>query len=275
LIIRLIFGWSRPKHPIFGAECAGTIEAVAPGVHGFATGDAVFAQPKIARGCHAEFTAVAADRVIPKPAALTWDEAGSFGFGSTTALHFLKLAGIAPGKRVLIIGGSGTVGSAAIQIAKAKGAHLTAVASDANRALCTELGADAFIDYRAEDVTKSAERFDIIMDCIGSLPFRRARKLLTPQGRFLGIVAGLPAMLGGMFNIFRSKKAIYGVADGRREVLLELAALAEAGAYKPLIDETFPLERAREAHARVETHRKRGSVVLRMPVMNELATEKA
>jgi NADPH:quinone reductase-like Zn-dependent oxidoreductase len=264
LMIRLIFGWSKPRHPIFGTECAGVVDSIGPGVQDFRVGDAVIALPKAPRGCHAELVAVAADCVIPKPDCLTWDEAGAFCFGGTTALTFLKKARLTPKDRVLVIGASGSVGSAAVEIAKAYGAHVTGVASEPNRKMVLSLGADDVIDYMAEDVTKRGETWDVVMDTQGVLPFYRARKVLTPEGRYLAVVAGLPAMLGGMLNPFRKQKAIYGIAATGRPILEELAALTEAGAYRPQIDSTYRLDQAREAHARVETHRKRGNVVLRM-----------
>jgi NADPH:quinone reductase-like Zn-dependent oxidoreductase len=264
LMIRLVFGWSKPRHPIFGTECAGVVDSIGPGVQDFRIGDSVIALPKSPRGCHAELVAVAANCVIPKPDCLTWGEAGAFCFGGTTALTFLKKARLTPKDRVLVIGASGSVGSAAVEIAKAHGAHVTGVASEANRKMVLGLGADDVIDYMAEDVTKRGETWDVVMDTQGVLPFYRARKVLTPEGRYLGVVAGLPAMLGGMLNPFRKQKAIYGIAATGRPILEELAALTEAGAYRPQIDSTYRLDQAREAHARVETHRKRGNVVLRM-----------
>ncbi len=265
LMIRLVFGWSKPRQPILGWECAGVVAAIGAKVTNFKVGEEVITFPEGPRGCHAEYMTVGADKpIIRKPAGLSWDEAGAFCFGGVTALNFLRWGGLAAGKRVLIVSASGSVGSAAVQIAKAAGAQVTGVCSAVNREMVLGLGADAVIDYLTQDYTLLGERWDMIMDCVGSEHFGRAKSSLTPDGRLLQVVGDLPQMLQAMTTRWSSKRVVFGDAGGAVSDLEELARLAEAGKYRPVLDSVYSLDDVRAAHARVESRRKRGNVVLRI-----------
>jgi NADPH:quinone reductase-like Zn-dependent oxidoreductase len=202
-------------------------------------------------------------RIVPKPASLGFEEAAALSFGGATALNFLRdAAKLKPGERVLVIGGSGAVGSAAIQIAKALGASVDATSSAGNLDILRRLGADRAIDYAAGQ--GAAEAYDIVFDTVGAATIAEGLAPLKPGGRLVLIAASLPQMLRAILPAGQGRKIIAGPAKESREQLETLAAMAEAGRFHPLIDQVFPFEAIAAAHARVETGRKRGSVVVRI-----------
>jgi len=263
-LARPIFGLTRPRQPILGTECAGEVAATGPGVTTFREGDAVIAYLGARMGAHATHTLARADKaVIPKPATLSWEQAAAFSFGGATALTYLRDGGhLQPGQSLLLIGASGSVGHAALQIATAMGAEVTTVTSAANIPLVAPLAART-LDYRATDITTLPDRFDLVMDCVGAETWPRMRPLLKPTGRFLMVAATLPQMLRAAVTR-GTPRPVSVVAGEHRSDLEALAALHAKGAYTPHIDSTYPLEQAAAAHTRVETHRKRGNVVLTM-----------
>lgn len=264
LLVRLALGWSGPRQPILGTECAGVVEAVGAGVTRFRVGDAVVAFMGAAMGAHAGYLCVREDgAVAPKPEALSWDEASALLFGGTTALHYLRAARLKPGERVLVLGASGAVGVAAVQLARHDGAEVTAVCSVANASLVTELGAARVIDYHAEDFTRGDARWDVVMDCVGATDYARCRRVLAPGGRLLRVVCGLGGQLAAPWQgRLSGHRVIAGVAAERPEDVRRLVELARDGVYRAVIDASMPLSRIAEAHARVDTGHKRGSVVV-------------
>ncbi|HWZ88676.1 MAG TPA: NAD(P)-dependent alcohol dehydrogenase [Polyangiaceae bacterium] len=268
LLGRLVFGLFGPRKPILGTELAGEIEAVGEAVTRFKAGDRVFAFSGGSFGCHAEYRTFAEDGLIArKPANLSFAEAAALSFGGTTALSFLKDKGrIERGDRVLIVGASGGVGTAAVQLARHFGAHVTGVCSSANLELVRALGAHCVIDYTAQDFATSGERYDIILDTTGTTSFSRCEPALNPGGRLLLVQASFAQSLGlGRPPKASGKQVIAGVAAPRAEDVRYLAELAEAGVLKPVIDRSYPLQNAAHAHAYVDTGRKRGNVVLSRP----------
>jgi NADPH:quinone reductase-like Zn-dependent oxidoreductase len=199
-----------------------------------------------------------------KPANLSFEEAAALSFGGTTALPFLRdKAGIKHGDRVLVVGASGAVGSAAVQIARHFGAEVTGVCSAANRDLVLSLGAGRVIDYTKEDFTKAGETYDIILDTTGSAPFSRCEPVLRPGGRLLVVLGSFADAVGLKRPPKASGKKVFaGVAKEKVEDMQLLADLAESGAFRPVVDRSYPFANAAEAHAYVDTGRKRGSVVL-------------
>lgn len=189
-------------------------------------------------------------------------------FGGLTAKAFLGMAAIKSGDTVLINGASGAVGTAAIQLAKHLGAHVTAVSSGANRELVESLGADSFIDYTAADFTAVGTTYDVVMDCVGNAPFARVQGSIAPGGALLLVIADLRGMLGargqsrrsGKLVTFGGLKLTYTAGD-----VAYLVGLAEEGKYRAVIDRTYNLADVVEAHRFVDTGRKRGNVVLRFP----------
>ncbi|MFM2399277.1 MAG: hypothetical protein RL341_1434 [Pseudomonadota bacterium] len=264
LMMRLVFGWSKPKQPILGTELAGVVESVGEDVSLFKVGDAVFAFSDAAMGCHAQYKCLPQDGAIAlKPANLRFDEAAALSFGGTTALSFFRRAKLQRGERVLVNGASGAVGTAAVQLARHFGAEVTGVCSSANAALVQSLGAAHVIDYTREDFAKNGKTYDVIVDTVGTAPFSRSKSSLAQGGRLLLVLADLPAMLQIPWNALTSgKKIIAGPAAGRAEDLRFLAELAQAGEFKPVIDRRYPFEQMVEAHRYVDTGRKRGNVVI-------------
>lgn len=264
LIIRLVFGISRPKQPVLGTELAGVVESIGKDVSKFKVGDSVFAFSDATMGCHAEYKCMPENGAMAlKPANLTYDEAAALSFGGMTALDFFNRAKLQRGERVLINGASGAVGTAAAQLARHFGADVTGVCSTANVELVRSLGVSHVIDYTKEDFTQNGEAYDIIVDTVGTAPPSRSKASLKEGGRLLMVLAGLPDMLQiPWMSMTSSKKAIAGPTATRKEDLHFLAKLAETGAFKPVIDRCYPFEQIAEAHRYVDTGRKKGNVVI-------------
>ena len=263
---RLVFGLSKPRQPILGTELAGVIEAVGKDVSKFKTGDEVFAFPGAKMGSHVEYKTMPENGPIAlKPANLTFEEAAALSFGGSTAVEIFKKGKIKPGDRVLVVGASGGVGTAAVQIAKHFGAHVTGVTSTANLELARSIGANVVIDYTKEDFTKNGETWDIIVDTVGTAPFSRSEGSLKEGGRLLVVLGGLGDLLRAPLAAMRgSKRVIAGPVGEPPENLRLLAELAAAGEFTPVIDRRYPFAEIVDAHRHVDTGRKRGNVVIVM-----------
>ena len=264
LISRLVFGIYGPRQAILGMELAGEIESVGKAVSKFKAGDKVFAFSGVGMGCHAEYKCMPEDGAVAiKPPGLTYDQAAALPFGGTTALDFFRRGKLKRGESVLVNGASGSVGTAAVQLARHFGAVVTGVCGSANMELVRSLGADHVLDYRKEDFTKNGETYDVIVDTAGTAPFSRCKGSLKDEGRLLMVLGGLPDLLRIPWQSMTSRKqVIAGPAAERAEDLRFLARLAEAGEFKPVIDRRYPFERIAEAHRYVDTGRKRGNVVI-------------
>lgn len=276
LIMRLIFGIRRPRNPIFGTEFSGIVEKLGPDVTRFRPGDAVIAFAGAKMGGHAEYRVLPATApIIAKPRGMSFAEAAALSFGGSTALHFLRdKAKVKAGDKVLVIGASGSVGSAAVQIGKAFGAEVTGVTSRANLDLVRGLGAAHVIDYGASDFTKNGQLYDIIADTADATNFARCQASLAPGGRYLMIAAvGLGQMLGALRSGPEGRRAIGGVAPERAEDMETLADLFQSGAYRPLIERRYPLADIVAAWRHVDTGRKKGNVVIEI-VDETTGTEK-
>ena len=261
---RLVFGVFRPRQPILGTELAGEVAAVGKSVRNFKVGDQVFAFPGIGMGAHAEYKSMPENGAVAlKPANLSYEEAAAISFGGTTALHFLRKAKIQRGEKVLVNGASGAVGTAAVQLAKHFGAEVTGVSSTRNLELLKSIGADKVIDYTREDFTRNGETYDVIMDTVGTADLSRTRHSLKEGGRLLLVFGTFGDLLqSGWVSMTSGRKIIAGTSGGSAEDLRFLAALAESGAYKPVIDRRYPLEQIVEAHRYVDAGHKRGNVVI-------------
>lgn len=264
LLSRLAIGVSAPRKNILGSELAGDVVSVGAQVRNFATGDAVIAFPGTRLGAHAEYCCVNADaRVVKKPAGLSYRTASALAFGGSTALDFFRRAELREGERVLINGGSGAVGSAMLQIAVARGAEVTVVCSAANRECMQQLGAKRVVDYAHRDFASEGHRYDVIVDTVGNAHYSRVREALTAGGRLLLVLATLPQLLHAPWVEFTTKHRVYaGPAAERLDDLRTLVEMAAAGQFTPLIDSCLPLNLIAAAHARVESGRKRGSVIV-------------
>jgi NADPH:quinone reductase-like Zn-dependent oxidoreductase len=261
VIAPFIFG-RRPKQRILGTELAGVIEAVGAGVTKWQVGDEVFAFPGAKMGAHAEYVVVSENGCIaPKPSNLSYEEAAALSFGGSTALSFIeKGGGIRQGEKVLVVGASGAVGSAMVQLAKHYSANVTGVCSGDNAELVRSLGADHVIDYAKEDFASRGRVYDIIVDTVGTAPIARAKECLAPGGRLLMVFASF----GDMLRSVMSKHIVAGPASEDPKYMSVLAELGETGKFKALIDTIYPFEEIVEAHRRVDSHHKRGSVIVRV-----------
>jgi NADPH:quinone reductase-like Zn-dependent oxidoreductase len=265
LLARPALGLFGPRRPILGGEMAGDIQAVGKNVTRFKPGDAVFAFPGANLGCHAEYRAMpAAGPIALKPENLTYEQAAALSFGGVTALNFLKTRGnIQRGEKVLIVGASGAVGSAAVQIARHFGAEVTGVCSTRNLALVKSIGAAKVIDYTEEDFTRNGESYDIILAASGATTFSECRHSLNEHGRLLMVLSGLTdLLLTPWAALTGTKKVVAGPVMGSPEDVNAIKELAEAGAFMPVIDRHYPLDQIVQAHAYVDTGRKKGSVII-------------
>jgi NADPH:quinone reductase-like Zn-dependent oxidoreductase len=264
LLAALGIGAFRPRHRVLGMDVAGVVEAVGADVTRFRPGDEVIAMLGGRFAGHAEFARVPQDGAITaKPGNMTFEEAVALVFGGTTARGFLNQVVLRPGAAVLVNGASGAVGTAAVQLAKHAGAHVTGVCSGANAELVTSLGADRVIDYTATDFAAEGRTYDVIVDCVGNAPFERVEACLNPGGALLLVVADLRGALLAPWRGRRSGKLVTAsVGRYRAEDLAHLVQLAESGHFGAVIDRTFDLTEIVAAHGFVDAGRKRGNVVL-------------
>jgi NADPH:quinone reductase-like Zn-dependent oxidoreductase len=219
----------------------------------------------MAGGGHAQYACLPETGALAlKSDSLSWEEAVAIPFGANTALYFLRdLGKVLPGQELLIIGASGSIGSAGVQLAKHFGATVTAVCSSANIDMVKSLGADKVVDYTKEDFTANAQTYDLVFDVVGATSFGRCQRSLKPHGVFLQNIMGLTDIVRILWTaIAGDKKVKGGVATEHPERMRFIAELAAAGTLKPVIDRQFPLERIAEAFKYVEQGHKKGNVVI-------------
>ena len=265
-------GLRKPKDPRLGVDYAGQVEAVGKNVTQFKPGDEVFGGKT---GAFAEYVCARADRAIAlKPANITFEQAASVPIAAITALQALRDKGkVHTGQKVLINGASGGVGTFAVQIAKSFGADVTGVCSTRNLNLVRSLGADHVIDYTKEDFTKGDERYDVILDNVGTQPLSGFRHALQPKGICVMIGGGGPndgGLIGPMgrpvvallMSPFISQKMGMMMAELNKEDLTILGDLMQSGKVKPVIDRTYPLSQIAEAMRYLEAGHARGKVII-------------
>jgi NADPH:quinone reductase-like Zn-dependent oxidoreductase len=264
LLSRLISGVRGPRQRILGREFAGEVEAVGAAVSEFAVGDRVFGLSGFTFGAHAEFMCMRESaRIAHMPAGMSFEEAAPICDGALNALMCLKEADLRKGRRILIYGASGAIGTAGVQLARYFGADVTAVCGTKNLELVRSLGADRVIDYTQEDFTTNGQTYNVIFDAVGKLSFRRSRGSLEPGGIYLPTDG--PANL--IWALWPSRKGAKRVVfqipprQPKKDVLF-LKELIEAGKFRPVIDRRYPLEDVIEATRYVETQQKTGNVVL-------------
>jgi NADPH:quinone reductase-like Zn-dependent oxidoreductase len=256
-ITRFFTGLLRPKRRILGSEFAGEVEAVGAAVKGFAVGDRVFG---IKRGAHAEYVCVRESGVVAHmPAGMTYEEAAAVCDGAITALGALRKADVRAGRSVLVYGASGSIGTAAVQLARNFGARVTAVCNTKSVELVRSLGADEVIDYLQEDFTRNGRTYDVVFDAVGKHSFRRCRRSLKPGGVFLetdpGFMWHVP-LLALLTRWIGDKKVKLVIARFAKDDVVFLKELIEAGKYRAVIDRRYPLEDVVEASRYVETGQK-------------------
>jgi NADPH:quinone reductase-like Zn-dependent oxidoreductase len=264
-ISRFFTGLRRPAQRILGTELAGEVAAVGAAVSEFAVGDLVFGSTSAFRfGTHAEFICMPASAPLAhKPAGMSFEEAAAVSDGAILALMGLRPAGVGKGKKILVYGASGSIGTAGVQLARYFGADVTAVCNTKNLELVKLLGADRVIDYSKEDFTKNGETYDVIFDAVGMLTFSSCKGSLKPGGIYNPtdglqniILAPLTSWIGG-------KRVIFPIPPRytKKDVLF-LKELIEAGRYRAVVDRCYPLEDVVEATRYVEARQKTGNVVL-------------
>ncbi len=267
LLGRLALGLTAPRQQILGSDLAGTVTAVGHKVTSFAVGDPVIAALGARFGAHAQLARIPeSGAVVHKPPSLTFEEAAALPFGAITALHYLRNFGdVRPGHKVLIIGASGCVGSAAVQIARHLGATVTGVCSTANIDRVRALGANDIIDYTKDDFTTRTNTYDIIFDTVGATTFARCKSALTSHARFLPAVLTMTEFRQLLWTSLTGGKRLKGgvVLDSKQQ-LMEILQLVEAGHLQPVIDRQFHFHDIAEAHRRVDSGRKVGAVVVTM-----------
>ena len=266
-VSRIQSGLRRPKRRILGHELAGEVEAVGPAVTEFEVGDRVFgALPYLAlsTGAHAEYMCVPETYPLAHlPAGMGFEEAGAVCDGALLTLNSLRPAAPLEGKRILVYGASGSMGTAGVQLAKHFGARVTAVCNTPNVELVRSLGADEVIDYLQEDFTKNGDSYDVIFDAVGKHSFRRCKGSLKPGGVYLPTDGFRNVALWLLHKRVGDKKVLFELPPRmRKEDVLLLRGLIEARRTATVLDRAYPLENVVEAHRYVETHQKVGNVVL-------------
>lgn len=267
---RLFLGLSKPKADLVGTTFSGRVIAAGEKVTRFAVGDDVFGEAGLNFGANATHICLDEDSVLmTKPTALSHEEAATLADGALTSWHFLHaVADLKPGERLLVIAGAGSLGSAAVQIAAAMGADVTASASGRNERIIRDLGAAHFVDYTQADPLKTGHPYDVIFDTIGALSFGQAKPALAEGGRYMSPVLGL-TLLKDMIasKMSGTKRALFAAAGMQKAPLLRqhltgLMDLIDQQRFAPLMDSTYPLTDLVEAHHYVETGHKRGNVVV-------------
>ena len=269
---RLVVGLRRPKVPTPGTGFAGDVEAVGKDVTRFREGDQVFGDTGLGFCTNAEYARMPEEGVLTtKPANISYEEAAPICYAGVTALNLLRdTAGIEGGQKVLVNGASGSVGTAAVQVARHFGAGVTGVCSTTNVDMVRSLGADQVVDYTKEDFTRSGRTYDIIFDAVGKSSFSRCKGSLTREGTYVSAVSGLRLTLQGLWTSkVGGKKATFSATgfrpvSRRRELLEELKEIIEAGEIRSVIDRRYPLGQTAEAHRYVDRGHAKGNVVIAM-----------
>ena len=267
---RLYFGLRKPKRRVPGLDVAGTIVAVGADVTRFAVGDEVFG---IGRGSFADYASAREDRLVPKPANITFEQAAVVAISGLTALHSLRDAGrVRARQHVLIIGASGGVGTFAVQIAKTFGAEVTGVCSTTKIDLVTSVGADHVIDYTRDDFADGPQRYDLILDIGGNSSLARVRRALAPRGTLVivggedsGRWTGMSRQLHALaLSPLVSQRLTVRFPKETHTDIERLAELSRAGELTPVVDRTFPLSEAADAMRYLEAGRARGKIAIRV-----------
>lgn len=242
-LARGLFGVKNQRKRILGHEFAGRVESVGEGVTRFKQGDAVFGTTGFKGGAHAEYISCPENSILAvKPDQLSFEEAAALPIGGACALHLLKKVHLQEGDQVMIYGASGSIGTYAVQLASHFQAGVTGVCSTSNLDLVKSLGAETVLDYSQTDISKTNERYDVVFDTVGKFPKSKAQKLLAENGRYISTHSS--------------------PVKEKQEYLSLIRKLAEKGTIHAVIDQTYPIENIRDAHAYVESGRKKGNVVI-------------
>lgn len=265
LVARATFGVRRPRVRILGSEFSGEVAAVGRAVTRFGEGDPVFGYCGPRMGACAEYLAVPEDGVLAtRPAGLSHEQAATIPYAGVMAVGLLRTAGVRAGQRVLVVGASGGIGPALLQIARNHlGAEVAGVCGSPRLDYVRSLGADPAIDYRREDFVDRAETYDVVIDVLGKTAFSRCRRVLRPGGRLVFVSFKMKQLLQALATaIGGGRRAVCALVSERREDLVLVKSLMEAGKLVSTVDRSFPLERAADAHRYAESGARTGYVAI-------------
>lgn len=264
LMAKFFFGFSKPKVKILGSEFSGEVEAVGNAVTRFKIGDKVFGYRGQSMGAYAEYLVVPENSVVAlKPENISYEEAAAVPGGSMVAFFILRKLNIQRGQKVLINGASGGNGNFAVQIAKNLGAEVTGVCGTNRVDFVKALGADSVIDYTKEDFTKNGQKYDIIFDVLGRAGFSNCKNSLAENGRYVLVSFKVKQLLQMMWTSFFGNKKVKCVLSPQKlDDLVAVTKMIEEGKIKSIIDKTFPMDQAVEAHKYAEQGNKKGNVVI-------------
>jgi NADPH:quinone reductase-like Zn-dependent oxidoreductase len=267
IMARFTFGLSKPKKTILGNSFSGEVEAVGKNVKLFKKGDAVFGCTEERMGAYAEFLCMPENSILAaKPSNINYEEAAAVPYGAVMALPLLKKANLQKEQKVLIVGASGGIGSAALQLAKHYyGAEVTGVCNTEGIEYVKNLGADNVIDYKKQDFTKNGKTYNLIFDVLGKASFSQVKSSLKPNGIYLSVSFKMKKLFQMLrTSITGGKKVICALASPKQEDLIFIKDLVEVGKFKSIIDQCFQLEKTAEAHSYIEAGNKKGAVVIKV-----------
>ena len=264
LPLRLAWGVFKPKKQVLGGYFSGEIEDIGKNVSRFVIGDQVFGATRMRFGAYAEYLCLPSSyTLVKKPNNMTYEEAAAVPLGGLNALHFMRKAKIKEGDKILINGAGGSIGTFAVQIAKAMGAEVTVVDSSIKETMLRQIGADHFIDYTQENITKQGKTFDVIFNMVANSQYEDFIKILNPKGRYL---IGNPKLINMFLSVittkFTDKSAIFTFAGEKEEELIILKKMIEEDKITSVVDKIFSFYQVVDAHQRVETEQRIGIVVL-------------
>jgi NADPH:quinone reductase-like Zn-dependent oxidoreductase len=264
IMARIFFGFSKPKVKILGSEFAGDIEAVGKSVTEFKVGDKVFGYRGQSMGAYAEYFVVPEKSVVTlKPENISYEEAAAVPSGSMVALFITRKVNVQKGQKVLVNGASGGNGNFIVQAAKDLGAEVTGTCGTKRVDFVKALGADKVIDYTKEDFTNNGEKYDIIFDVLGRAGFSRCKGSLTVNGKYVLVSFKVKQLLQMIWtSFFSSKKVICVLSPQKLDDLVAVSKMIEEGKIRSILDKTFPMDQAVEAHKYVEQGNKKGNVVI-------------
>ena len=268
LPLRVAMGVTRPKKQVLGGYFSGEVETVGKDVLKFKKGDQVFGTTNLRFGAYGEYVCLPANyTIVRKPHNMSFEEAAAVPLGGLNALHFMRKANIRNGEKILVNGAGGSIGTFAVQIAKAMGAEVTAVDSTIKKEMLRRIGADHFFDYTKEDFAKSGQIYDVIFNMVARSSYSKCVSSLNPKGRYLIGNPRISDMLRSVLTSrFTDKTAIFAFAGEKEEELLALKEMIESGKIKSIVDKIYPPELAAQAHRRVETEQRLGIVVISMEI---------
>lgn len=264
LPLRLEMGVRKPRRRILGGYFAGEVAALGKDVTRLAVGDEVYGTAGIRFGAYGEYVSLPARyTIVPKPTNMSFAEAAAVPLGALNALHFLRLAEIQRGEKVLINGAGGSIGAYGVQIAKSMGAEVTAVDKGIKADFIRRMGADHFVDYTKEDFTAAGRTYDVIFDMVPGSSYSGCIRILNPNGRYLTGNPTMSFMLRSVFTTWFSDKTVrFAFARESEEELLALKAMIETGDIGSIVEKVYPMEQAAEAHRRVEAEERLGALVI-------------